>query len=221
MEWFAESRTRGSARCGAGVLRDDTSLAFIVAILVPLILSVAYLTLWERKLIGWMQIRLAQPRRACRAAAAFADVLKLLFKEIILPTNANKALPDRADPDDHAGDRGLGGDPVLARAGARGHQRGPALHHGAFFHGRIRRDRRRLGVELEVRLPRRDALGGADGVLRARHGLRARRGADGVAEPQPLRHRRRAGRRATSPPRGSPSCRGTGCRSRPCWWCTS
>jgi NADH-quinone oxidoreductase subunit H len=69
------------------------SLIFIVAILVPLILSVAYLTLWERKLIGWIQIRLGPNRVGpWGLLQPFADVLKLLLKEIILPTNANKGL---------------------------------------------------------------------------------------------------------------------------------
>jgi NADH-quinone oxidoreductase subunit H len=69
------------------------SLVFIVAILVPLVLSVAYLTLWERKLIGWIQIRLGPNRVGpWGLLQPFADVLKLLLKEIILPTNANKGL---------------------------------------------------------------------------------------------------------------------------------
>jgi NADH-quinone oxidoreductase subunit H len=69
------------------------SLIFIVAILVPLILSVAYLTLWERKLIGWIQIRLGPNRVGpWGLLQPFADVLKLLLKEIILPANANKGL---------------------------------------------------------------------------------------------------------------------------------
>ena len=70
-----------------------TSLAFIVAILVPLMLSVAYLTLWERKLIGWMQIRIG-PNRVGPAGLLqpIADGVKLLFKEVILPANASKAL---------------------------------------------------------------------------------------------------------------------------------
>lgn len=65
----------------------------IVAILVPLLVSVAYLTYFERKVIGAMQIRkgpnvvgpfgLLQP---------FADGLKLLLKETILPMGANKVV---------------------------------------------------------------------------------------------------------------------------------
>ena len=38
------------------------SLAAIVAVVLPLMLAVAYLTLWERKMIGWMQIRLGPNR---------------------------------------------------------------------------------------------------------------------------------------------------------------
>jgi len=70
-----------------------TSLVFIVMILVPLMLSVAYLTLWERKLIGWMQIRIG-PNRVGPAGLLqpIADGVKLLFKEVILPTNASKVL---------------------------------------------------------------------------------------------------------------------------------
>ena len=68
-------------------------LAKIVAILVPLLLAIAYLTYAERKVIGAMQLRkgpnvvgpfgLTQP---------FADGLKLLFKETVLPSRANKAV---------------------------------------------------------------------------------------------------------------------------------
>ena len=70
-----------------------TSVVFIVAILVPLMLSVAYMTLWERKLIGWIQIRIGPNRVGpIGLLQPIADGVKLLFKEIILPTNANKAL---------------------------------------------------------------------------------------------------------------------------------
>ncbi len=65
----------------------------IVVVLLPLILCVAYLTLWERKVIGWMHLRIG-PNRVGPAGLfqPFADVLKLLLKEIIVPSSANKAL---------------------------------------------------------------------------------------------------------------------------------
>jgi NADH-quinone oxidoreductase subunit H len=70
-----------------------TSLVFIVAILVPLMLAVAYLTLWERKLIGWIQIRIGPNRVGpLGLLQPIADGFKLLFKEVILPANASKAL---------------------------------------------------------------------------------------------------------------------------------
>src|SRR3989442_1750501 len=69
------------------------NLALIGAIVVPLLLCVAYLTLWERKLIGWIQIRIG-PNRVGPAGLLqpVADGVKLLLKEIILPTNASKGL---------------------------------------------------------------------------------------------------------------------------------
>src|SRR5438046_5092574 len=69
------------------------NLAFILASVWPLMLAVAYLTLWERKLIGWIQIRIG-PNRVGPAGLLqpIADGVKLLLKEIILPANANKAL---------------------------------------------------------------------------------------------------------------------------------
>ena len=68
-------------------------LSMIVLILVPLILSVAYLTLAERKVIGYMQLRIGPNRVGPYGLLQpFADVGKLLLKEIIVPTNANRFL---------------------------------------------------------------------------------------------------------------------------------
>src|ERR671923_84190 len=90
MGWFAEqSNSWFGPVWGPVFYATSTSLAFIVAILVPLILSVAYLTLWERKFIGWVQIRIGPNRVGpWGLLQPFADVLKLLFKEIILPTSS-------------------------------------------------------------------------------------------------------------------------------------
>ena len=65
----------------------------IVAVVMPLIIAVAYYTYAERKVIGWMQIRRGPNRIGpLGLAQPFADVFKLLFKEIILPDNSNKFL---------------------------------------------------------------------------------------------------------------------------------
>ncbi|MGE5651273.1 MAG: complex I subunit 1/NuoH family protein, partial [Bacillota bacterium] len=69
------------------------TLAKIVVLVLPLMGAVAYLTLWERKMIGWMHIRLG-PNRVGPAGLLqpIADALKLLLKEIVVPARANKAL---------------------------------------------------------------------------------------------------------------------------------
>jgi len=75
------------------------TLAKIVAIVLPLVLCVAYLTLWERKVIGWMQVRRGPNRVTFFGirllggwAQPIADVVKLMLKEIIVPTGASKFL---------------------------------------------------------------------------------------------------------------------------------
>jgi NADH-quinone oxidoreductase subunit H len=65
----------------------------ILLIAVPLILCVAYLTFWERKVIGWMQVRIGPNRVGpWGLLQPFADVIKMLFKEIIIPSGSNRWL---------------------------------------------------------------------------------------------------------------------------------
>jgi NADH-quinone oxidoreductase subunit H len=88
---------------GAGLLSDAWwaalvwpviwTLLKIVVVVLPLMGAVAYLTLWERKFLGWMQVRLGPNRVGpWGLLQPIADAMKLLTKEILVPTAANKGL---------------------------------------------------------------------------------------------------------------------------------
>ena len=64
----------------------------ILAIAVPVIVTVAFYVVWERKLIGWMHVRHGPMYIGMGVLQAFADVFKLLFKEVIQPSSAHKVL---------------------------------------------------------------------------------------------------------------------------------
>ncbi len=65
----------------------------IIVVIVPLILGVAYFTYVERKVIGFIQHRLGPNRVGYRGLLQpFADLFKMMFKELVIPTNANRFL---------------------------------------------------------------------------------------------------------------------------------
>jgi NADH-quinone oxidoreductase subunit H len=73
------------------------STVWILAVTITVILCVAYLTLWERKLIGWMQVRKGPNRVRIFGffpgfGQPFADVIKLLIKEVVVPSQSNGIL---------------------------------------------------------------------------------------------------------------------------------
>nr|RNF58784.1 NADH-quinone oxidoreductase subunit NuoH [Acidithiobacillus sulfuriphilus] len=69
------------------------SVLKILVVVVPLLLAVAYLTLAERKVIGYIQVRLGPNRVGIKGSLQpIADAIKLLFKEIIIPSSANRFL---------------------------------------------------------------------------------------------------------------------------------
>jgi NADH-quinone oxidoreductase subunit H len=93
MEWLNVLESQGVSLIGATPWLVVWTLVKIIVIAVPIILCVAYLTYWERKMIGAMHIRLGPTRVGFKGLLQpFADVLKLLTKEVIIPSQANKVL---------------------------------------------------------------------------------------------------------------------------------
>jgi NADH-quinone oxidoreductase subunit H len=75
------------------VLTAVWTLIKILIIVMPLMICVAYLTYAERKVIGFMQVRLGPNRVGYQGLLQpIADAVKLLFKEIIIPSGADKSL---------------------------------------------------------------------------------------------------------------------------------
>ena len=134
------------------------ALVKIVLIIAPLMLCVAYLTFWERKVIGWMQVRIGPNRVGpWGLLQPIADGIKLFLKEIIFPTVADKPLFVIA--------------PILALA--------PGIPERRTYDYSVWNHHRRLGIEFQIRVFGQHARGSANGVLRSFDGLSADHGADG------------------------------------------
>jgi NADH-quinone oxidoreductase subunit H len=87
-----EINTLGASLLG-GAWPVAWTLMKIIAVVLPVLACVAYLTLWERKLIGWMHIRLGPNRVGpLGLLQPIADALKLMTKEIIMPSQASRGL---------------------------------------------------------------------------------------------------------------------------------
>lgn len=68
-------------------------IILILLVVFPLLGAVAYLTYAERKIIGYIQIRIGPNRVGFRGLLQpIADAIKLMFKEIVLPSKSNKTL---------------------------------------------------------------------------------------------------------------------------------
>src|SRR6478752_6550673 len=79
------------------MLHDISILVWVIIkillIVVPLLLGVAYLTYAERKVIGYIQVRIGPNRVGIKGLLQpIADLIKLITKEIIVPTKSNKYL---------------------------------------------------------------------------------------------------------------------------------
>ncbi|MEY4863416.1 MAG: NADH-quinone oxidoreductase subunit [Pseudomonadota bacterium] len=92
MNWIDALNAQGESVLGAAWPVVWT-LIKIIAVVLPLLGCVAYLTFWERKLIGFIQLRIGPNRVGPMGLLQpIADAVKLLFKEVILPARANPGL---------------------------------------------------------------------------------------------------------------------------------
>lgn len=92
-EFLAPIHAFGAGLLGADLWTLVWTVIKISVLLAPVMFCVTYLTLAERKIIGWMQIRIGPNRVGpFGLLQPLADAVKLFFKETMLPTKADKAI---------------------------------------------------------------------------------------------------------------------------------
>jgi NADH-quinone oxidoreductase subunit H len=92
MSFLETIESHGVALLGPTIWLVVWTLIKIIVIAVPIMLCVAQLTYWERKMIGFMHVRRGPNRVGFGFLQPYADALKLLTKEVIVPSQANKIL---------------------------------------------------------------------------------------------------------------------------------
>src|SRR5690606_27788005 len=93
MDWLNVIQSYGTELLGPTVWYVAWTVVKILVIALPIILCVAYLTYWERKMMGFMHVRLGPNRVGFRGLLQpLADVFKLLTKEVITATKASRVL---------------------------------------------------------------------------------------------------------------------------------
>ena len=129
----------------------------------------------------------------CGLLQTFADLLKFVLKEPVIPAGANKGVFLLAPlVTAMLALSAWAVIPARRRLGDRQHQCRHPLHLRHLLARRLRRHHGRLGVELEISVPRRAALGRADGVLRSLDRLRHHHRAALRRLAEPHRHRARS-----------------------------
>jgi NADH-quinone oxidoreductase subunit H len=92
MSFLDTIESHGVALLGPTIWLVVWTLIKIIVIAVPIMLCVAQLTFWERKMIGAMHVRRGPNRVGFGHLQPYADAIKLLTKEVIIPSQANKIL---------------------------------------------------------------------------------------------------------------------------------
>ena len=164
----------------------------ILAIMILLLLTLAFILLFDRKV--WAAVQLRKGPNVVGPFGllqSFADFFKFVFKEIVIPAGANKTVFILAPLITFV--LAFVGWAVVPFANGCGDRR-PQCRHPLpvrdFLARRLRHHHGRLGVELEIPVPGRPALGRANGELRSLDRLHHHHRAAAGRLAQSVRHRR-------------------------------